>query len=40
MLDVLTRHRLIAVDRQGVEVAHEALLQEWPRFRRWLEGDA
>jgi WD40 repeat protein/predicted ATPase len=39
-LEVLTRHRLIAVDQQGVEVAHEALLQEWPRLRRWLEEDA
>ena len=28
------------MDRQGVEVTHEALLQEWPRLRRWLEEDA
>ena len=39
-LEVLTSHRLIAVDRQGVEVTHEALLQEWPRLRRWLAEDA
>jgi WD40 repeat protein len=39
-LEILTNHRLIAVDQQGVEVTHEALLQEWPRLRRWLEEDA
>ena len=27
-------------DRGAVEVAHEALLNEWPRLRSWLEEDA
>ena len=40
VLAVLTGHRLVAVDEEGVEVAHEALLQEWPRLRAWLEEDA
>ena len=28
------------VDAGTAEVAHEALLREWPRLRRWLEEDA
>ena len=28
------------VDEGTVEVAHEVLLREWPRLRRWLEEDA
>ena len=39
VLAVLTDHRLITVDRESVEVAHEALLREWPRLREWLEED-
>ena len=31
--------RLLVVDRDTVEVAHEALLREWPRLRRWLDED-
>src|SRR5262249_33884129 len=40
VLDVLADERLVTVGREGVEVAHEALLHEWPRLRGWLEDDA
>jgi WD40 repeat protein len=39
-LAVLTESRLVTVDEDTVEVAHEALLSEWPRLRGWLEEDA
>ena len=39
-LAVLTESRLLTVDEGAVEVAHEALLREWPRLRGWLEADA
>ena len=39
-LAVLTESRLLTVDEGAVEVAHEALLREWPRLRSWLEQDA
>ena len=39
-LAVLTESRLLTVDEGAVEVAHEALLREWPRLRGWLEEDA
>ena len=32
--------RLITIGEGEVEVAHEALLREWPRLRDWLEEDA
>ena len=35
-LAVLTESRLVTVDEGTVEVAHEALLREWPRLRGWL----
>ena len=40
VLDVLTANRLVTVGDETVEVAHEALLREWPRLRGWLEQDA
>ena len=39
-LAVLTESRLVTVDEGTVEVAHEALLSEWPRLRGWLDDDA
>ncbi len=39
-LAALTESRLVTVDEGTVEVAHEALLREWPRLRGWLEEDA
>jgi WD40 repeat protein len=40
VLDVLTGSRMITVSEGTVEVAHEALLREWPRLRAWLDADA
>ena len=40
VLDVLAEARLITISEGEVEVAHEALLREWPRLRMWLEEDA
>ena len=38
VLDVLAEARLITISEGEVEVAHEALLREWPRLRTWLAG--
>ena len=35
-----TQDRLLSADDRTVEVAHEALLREWPRLRTWLAEDA
>jgi WD40 repeat protein/class 3 adenylate cyclase len=35
----LAQDRLLTVSEGTVEVAHEALLREWPRLRAWLEED-
>ena len=40
VLAVLADDRLVTVGDGDVEVAHEALLREWPRLRGWLEEDA
>jgi len=37
---VLADARLVTVSEGSAEVAHEALLREWPRLRDWLEADA
>ncbi|MCO5206363.1 MAG: hypothetical protein M9928_15110 [Anaerolineae bacterium] len=37
VLDRLARARLITVDEDDVEVAHEALIREWPSLHTWLE---
>jgi WD40 repeat protein/tRNA A-37 threonylcarbamoyl transferase component Bud32 len=39
VLDAMATARLVSVDDQSVEVAHEALLREWPRLRAWLDED-
>ena len=39
MLEVLAESRLVTVGEGSAEVAHEALLREWPRLRGWLEED-
>ncbi len=39
VLEVLTEARLVTVSEGTVEVAHEALLREWPRLGQWLEED-
>lgn len=38
-LDHLTARRLVTVSATTAQVAHEALLREWPRLRGWLEAD-
>jgi WD40 repeat protein/class 3 adenylate cyclase len=35
----LTEDRLLTMSDSSVEVAHEALLREWPRLRGWLDED-
>ncbi|MGH2877506.1 MAG: hypothetical protein ACRDLV_14745, partial [Solirubrobacteraceae bacterium] len=35
----LTDARLLTVSDGEVELSHEALLREWPRYRAWLEED-
>jgi WD40 repeat protein len=39
VLDRLARARLVTLDADRVEVAHEALIREWPRLRAWLAED-
>ena len=40
VVEQLTDRRLLTVSDGTVEVAHEALLREWPRLRAWLDEDA
>jgi len=39
VLKVLADARLIITSEDSVEVAHEALIREWPRLRTWLEDN-
>jgi DNA-binding SARP family transcriptional activator/WD40 repeat protein len=39
VLGALVEHRLVVTNDVTAEVAHEALLREWPRLRAWLEED-
>ncbi len=39
VLKVLTDARLVTTARDTAEVAHEALIREWPTLRQWLEAD-
>ncbi len=39
VLTALIGRRLVIAADDTVEVAHEALLREWPRLRTWLEAD-
>lgn len=36
VLDALVTARLITVDRDSVDITHEALIHHWPRLRQWL----
>ena len=40
VLATLADSRLVTVGEGSVEVAHEALLREWPRLAEWIEEDA
>lgn len=37
VVGTLSAARLVTVDEGAVEVAHEALIREWPRFQAWLD---
>ena len=39
MLGALARGRLVVLGDGTAEIAHDALLQAWPRLRGWLEED-
>ncbi|MEU5403603.1 helix-turn-helix domain-containing protein, partial [Streptomyces sp. NPDC005963] len=39
VLEHLTRARLITLDDQTVDLAHEALITAWPRLRTWIDED-
>ena len=39
VLEAFTRARLLTLDGDTVELAHEALLTAWPRLRGWIEQD-
>ncbi len=38
-LDRLARARLVTLDKDSVEIAHEALIRGWPRLMGWLNED-
>ncbi|MFI9450369.1 hypothetical protein [Amycolatopsis sp. NPDC052450] len=38
-LERLADARLLVLDRDSVEIAHEALIRSWPRLRDWLAED-
>ena len=39
LLERLADARLVTLDDGTAEVAHEALIREWPRLRGWLDED-
>ncbi|NUK39700.1 hypothetical protein HRW16_01905 [Streptomyces lunaelactis] len=39
ILERLADARLVVMDRDTVEMAHEALIRAWPRLHRWLTDD-
>ena len=39
VLDRLAEARLLTLDRDSVDIAHEALIRCWPRLRDWLAED-
>ena len=40
VIERFTDQRLLTVDEEFVELAHEALLREWPRLREWIAEDS
>jgi WD40 repeat protein/DNA-binding SARP family transcriptional activator len=40
VLATLVERRLLVADNGSVELVHEALLEQWPRLKLWLEEDA
>lgn len=39
VLELLVRARLLTIDGDTVDLAHEAVISAWPRFRAWVEQD-
>ena len=39
VLDAFARNRLLALGADSAEIAHDVVLQAWPRLRDWLEED-
>jgi WD40 repeat protein/DNA-binding SARP family transcriptional activator len=39
VINTLAQGRLITTEKETVQVAHEALIREWPSLRGWLEED-
>ncbi|MEU0881678.1 helix-turn-helix domain-containing protein [Lentzea sp. NPDC005914] len=39
VLQALAAARLVVIDRDGVELAHEALIRGWPALGEWIEED-
>jgi WD40 repeat protein/tRNA A-37 threonylcarbamoyl transferase component Bud32 len=39
VLEQLAAARLLVVGRESAEIAHEALIREWPRLRDWLADE-
>ncbi|MFD4671009.1 helix-turn-helix domain-containing protein [Lentzea sp. NPDC058450] len=39
VLLALAAARLVVIDRDGVELAHEALIRGWPEFQGWVEQE-
>ena len=38
-VDLLVEARLLTADADGIEIAHEALIESWPRLRSWIDDD-
>ena len=39
VLELMVKARLVTMDGQQVQVAHEALLRRWPRLQDWLQDN-
>ena len=39
VIDVFSAHRLLVLGQDGIEIAHDALLQAWKLLRDWLGDD-
>jgi DNA-binding SARP family transcriptional activator/WD40 repeat protein len=38
-IDTLVEARLLTADADGIEIAHEALIESWPRLKSWIDDD-
>jgi len=39
LVERLVEARLVSIDDETVQIAHEALVRKWPRLRGWLDDD-